>query len=235
MKYDEAFVRSNLPGPLTQEELRYYFKKYKEGDMKAKDVIVEHNIKLVFNRVFTRFAEAPYEKKELVSSGLVGLVKGVNTFDISKNILFATYATKCIDNEILMFMRSKKKYNNDISIDMELKGDKDQYKIKFGDMFEDEKSNFVKNIKQEEVYSRMYQLIEELPENEKEIIIYYFGFGDVDKLSQRELAEKFEITQSCVSRIIKKIVYKIGVQLQKDGLIDSANVKTRKRVKKEII
>ena len=122
MYYNELFIEDKLPDPLSQSELYSYFEKMKSGDTKAREIIIKHNIKLVFNQVMKRFCNMPYEKKELISIGLIGLIKSVDTFDISKDRKFSSYAVKCIDNEILMFLRREKKYSKEQSLDTPLGG-----------------------------------------------------------------------------------------------------------------
>lgn len=108
MEYDDIFIVSKAPKPLPKSELYDYLKKYSLGDVEAREKIIKHNIRLVINQVKKNFPNTPYERKELVSIGLIGLIKGVDTFDIEKKFAFSSYAIRCIDNEILMFLRKEK-------------------------------------------------------------------------------------------------------------------------------
>ena len=138
MNYEELFIESNkLPKPLSKKELYSYLEQYKQGDLKAREQVIIHNIRLVLNQVSKKFANTPYDKKELVSIGVVGLVKSVDTFDTDKNFEFATYATRCIDNEILMFLRKGKKSAFDQSINTPIGTDKEGNEKKIEDILED--------------------------------------------------------------------------------------------------
>ena len=103
--YENLFVIPNLPKVLSEDELKFYFSRYKTGDVEARNIIITSNIRLVFNRVLKVFINLPYEKNELIEVGLIGLIKAVDTFDYTKNIKFNSYAARCIENEILMFIR----------------------------------------------------------------------------------------------------------------------------------
>lgn len=109
MKYKNPFIKSDLSQPFSEEELNIYFRNMKNGDLNARNAIIEHNIKLVINIVIKNFYNTPYEINELVSVGLIGLIKSVDTFDINKNVKFITYSVTCIKNEILEFLRKNKK------------------------------------------------------------------------------------------------------------------------------
>lgn len=221
MNYDDLFIDSKLPEPLTQAEIFNYFEKYKSGDTSAREIIIGRNIRLVLNQVLKRFSNAPYDKKELVSIGLIGLVKSVDTFDTSKKLQFSTYAIRCIDNEILMFMRKGKKYVNDSSLDDTLRTDKDGSELKLEDILYDEDSDFILDYEEKESHSIIRRLVAELPERDKEIIVLHFGFIDDKPLTQKEIANKLNLSQSYVSRLITKIVKRIGIQLQEQGIIET--------------
>ena len=231
MDYNELFIEDKLPDPLSQSELYSYFEKMKSGDTKAREIIIKHNIKLVFNQVMKRFYNIPYEKKELVSIGLIGLIKSVDTFDTSKKLQFATYSTRCIDNEILMFLRKGKKYINDDSLDRPLNTDKDGNELSIEDTLSDENSDFVSDYEQKETFIIIRQLVEELPERDKEIITLHFGFINDKPLTQKEIADKLDISQSYVSRLITKILKRIKQQLRERGIVESSSdeiIKTKK-------
>lgn len=108
MKYNNLFIDSNLPKSLTAEEINDCFEKIKNRDMTAREKIINHNIKFVINEVITKFSNSPYDLNELVSVGLIGLIKSVDTFDTAKGIKFSTYSTTCIDNEIYYFLKNGK-------------------------------------------------------------------------------------------------------------------------------
>ena len=132
----DLFIENKLPDILSKEELSEYFIKYRLGDYTARDKIIMCNIKLVLNEIFRKFFNSTYDKQELLSVGIIGLIKSVDTFDITKNYQFSTYALRCIDNEIAMFLNKEKKRDNDVSIEICLGNDKDTEGIKIKDLLE---------------------------------------------------------------------------------------------------
>lgn len=222
MNYDEVFIESNkLPKLLTQKELYSYFEQYGQGDLNAREEIIIHNIKLVLNRVYKKFVNTPYDKKELVSIGLVGLVKSVDTFDAGKKIEFSTYAIRCINNEILMFLRKNKKSANVQSIYTPIGTDKEGNEKKIEDIIEDDTSDFVSDYENKVTYSEVRKVVYSLTDRDREIILLHFGFIDNRTYTHKEIADKFEVSRSYVSRLIAKIIKKIGMQLQSDGFIET--------------
>ena len=152
MKYNDLFIDSKLPKPLKTEEIYEYFEKMKSGDMTAREKIINHNIRLVINEVIKKFSNSPYDLNELVSVGLIGLVKSVDTFDTAKGLQFATYSTRCIDNEILMFLRKGKKSAFDQSINTPIGTDKEGNEKKIEDILEDDTSDFVSDYEDKQLF-----------------------------------------------------------------------------------
>jgi len=148
MEYNDIFIESKLPKPLNKEELYECIIQAREGNLEARNKVVIHNIKLVINQVLKKFVDTPYEKKELIAIGTIGLIKAADTFNIEKNLLFATYATRCIDNEILMFLRKGKKYLEDESFDNPISSKEDGNELKIEDIIAD------KNIDYENIVKR---------------------------------------------------------------------------------
>lgn len=169
---------TQLPLPLSKEEIHECFEKYRLGDLNARKKIINHNIRLVISEVKRKFSNTMYEENELISSGLLGLVKAVDTFDISRNLLFATYAVKCIDNEILMFMRNGKKWINDYSLEATINTDFDGKELKLEDVISDDSCDLVLDYEKKEDYKIVRKIVEKLPERERLIIMMYFGFID---------------------------------------------------------
>lgn len=231
MEYD-LFVEKNMPEPLNQKEICDYFEKYKNGDSNAREILIERNVKLVFHQVTKKFANVPYDKKELVSIGIIGLIKSVDTFDISKNTKFSSYAITCINNEVLMFLRKEKKYINTDSLDRILNIDEKGREVKIGDIIPDEKSDFVSVYENQEVDSIIRNIIEDLPPRDKEIIRLYFGFINDIQLTQRQIASKLNISKSYVSKLVRKIVKQIRFELEHQKIIDINKDKKNKNVKK---
>lgn len=227
MQFNNTFEYIKLPEPLSEEEIYDCFKKYRLGDLTSRTKIIEHNIRLVISEVRRKFANTLYEENELVSIGLIGLMKSVDTFDIGKNLKFATYASKCIDNEILMFMRKGKKHINDSSLEYVIKIDNSGNELKLEDVISDTSCDLISNYEQKETYEIIRQIVEELPNREKIIIMMHFGFIDDKLYTQREIASKLKLSQSHVSRLITKIVKKIKEKLESDN-IESFNKKQDK-------
>ena len=228
MKYNDLFIDSKLPKPLKTEEIYEYFEKMKSGDMTAREKIINHNIRLVINEVIKKFSNSPYDLNELVSVGLICLVKSVDTFDTAKGLQFATYSTRCIDNEILMFLRKGKKSAFDQSINTPIGTDKEGNEKKIEDILEDDTSDFVSDYEDKITYNEVKKVVYNLSDREREIILLHFGFIDDHSYTQKEIADKLKISQSYVSRLITKIVKKIGIQLQENGVIETVG-RTSKR------
>lgn len=219
MKFDDLFVETKLPKPLPKAEAYSCLERIKQGDLEAREYFITHNILLVTNQVCKKFGNTPYEKKELVAIGLVGLIKSVDTFDISKNYSFSTYAVKCINNEILQFMKKGKKYIFDQSLYTPIGIDNDGKEKKIEDILEDITSDFVSDYEDTIAHNEIRKIVYDLPDKEREIILLYFGFSD--KLyTQCEISQKLNISQSQISRLIKKILKKVRLQLEEKELID---------------
>ena len=220
------FIESNNLKRLTETELVEYFEKYKQGDKQARKIIIEHGVRIVIERVSKKFYNSPYDKKELVSVGIFGLIKSIDTFDISKNFRFSAYATKCIDNEINMFIRKEKKYRNNSSLDS------NDYKIKSEDTWVDNNSDFISEYLTKELYGIINKIVENLPERDRKIVLLRFGFIDDIPLTQKQIASRLNISQSNVSRLLQTVLEEIRLKLQEEGIIQTSFVhKKNKQMK----
>lgn len=217
MNYDKSIIDlCVLPENLSAEETYDLLKKVKFGDKEAKEKMLIHNIRLVLYEVNTKFKFVEFEKKDLVSIGNVGLIKAIDTFDITKKIKFSTYASRCIQNEIIMFLRKLSKEKNKISLEFNINEERKLRIIDIisseedieEDYFEKEKINIIRNI------------INQIPERDREIIKMYFGFYDGKKHSQKELSEIFNLSTSGISVIIRKNLKYISKELKKLEIID---------------
>lgn len=218
--YSNLFLDLDVPKALTQEEMANYFARYKNGDLKAREALINGNIRLVFNLVLKTYFNIPYDKDELVAIGLIGLIKAVDSFDISRNLRFSTYASICINNEIKMFMRKGKKYSNDISLDSPFRIDECDNLVTLRDILCDEGNDLVDDYEQKEIFFMVRNLVFELCGRERDIMILYFGLIDGKPLSQVEIGRELNISQSYVSRIIKSGLQKIIIKLKKMGLVE---------------
>lgn len=221
MDIDELFIdANNLPRPLSKKQTYELLDKINDGDKQALEILSKHNVRLVLSEVTRRFKLVEYDKKELVAIGNVGLVNAIKTFDKSKNIEFSTYAVRCIDNQILMFLRKIKKHNNIDSLDKIISYNKDGEKLKLKDTICD-KVNFTEEYEKEEIYQIIQEIVKELP----------FGFDDNKIHTQVEIADIISISQAQVSRLIEKITKKIELKLKENG-IEEHKIKKRSRVVK---
>lgn len=209
----------NIPLPLSNEEIILLFKEYQNGSEKAREKIINHNIRLVDYVVNKYFTTVSLDKDDLEGTGLIGLIKAVDSFDVDKNITFATFATRVICNEILMLLR-KTKGKNMASLDDIISTDKDGGELTLGDTLYDEKYNFVEKIDNEETLKMVRDYVLNMPDSkEKRCIILYFGFN-CNALNQPQIANILGISQSYVTRIINKTVKKIGNELVDIGAIN---------------
>ena len=218
------FVEKNLPKPLDDKEILEYFIRFQNGDLKSREIIISHNIKLVLYRVTGKFSSYPYDKDELVSIGLMGLIKAVDTFDKNKEVKFSTYAMKCIDNEILLFIRKNKTHKKHVSLTSPISTNKDGSELFLKDILRDSDEDFVSSIEEKELYDEVRRVIENLPEREKQIIMLYFGFN-CEPLNQNEISSQMKISQSSVSKIITATLKTIKLQLENNEFQNKRRLK----------
>lgn len=198
----------NLPAPLSKEEEILYVKKAEEGDTLAKEKLIEHNLRLV---VFLakKYENTSIDLEDLVSIGTIGLIKGVNTYKLDKNIKLATYASRCIDNEILMFLRKNKKRRGEISFEDSLSYDGEGNELHLEDILGTEKDIVTKGIEEEHDKKVLYQEINKLKKRDKQIMILRYGLYNTKEMTQKDVAELMGISQSYISRIEKKVIKRI--------------------------
>ncbi len=197
-----------LPPPLSKEEEEYYLVMAGDGDMHARDKLIEHNLRLV---VFLakKYENTGVDLEDLVSIGTIGLMKGIKTFSMDKNIKLATYASRCIDNEILMFLRKNKKVKTEVSFDESLSFDADGNELHLEDVLGTEPNIVTKPLEDELNRNLMLEEINKLPKREKEIIIMRYGLYGKKEKTQKEVAEILGISQSYISRIEKKVIKRL--------------------------
>ncbi len=197
-----------LPEPLSKEEEQNYVTKFLNGDMKARDKLIEHNLRLV---VFLakKYENTKIDLEDLVSIGTIGLIKGVNTYQNDKNIKLATYASRCIDNEILMYFRSDKKNSKNISIYDSISYDKDGNKVTILDVLKTEDPDFTEEIYKNDNLKLLKEYIKILTPREKDVITKRYGLDNNDEITQKEIAKDLGISRSYVSRIEKRAITKI--------------------------
>ena len=197
-----------LPPPLSKEEEDKLLEKKENGDESAKNKLIEHNLRLV---VFLakRYENTKVDLEDLVSIGSIGLIKGINTYKRGKNIKLATYCSRCIDNEILMYLRKNKKTKADISFEESLSFDSDGNELHLEDILGTESDIVTKPL--EDAYNKkvLKEELEKLDDRDKEIMYLRYGLGGSEELTQKEVAKKLDISQSYISRIEKKVIKKL--------------------------
>ena len=197
-----------LPEPLSKEMEDYYVNLKDDGDLKAKDILIEHNLRLV---VFLakKYENTGVDLEDLVSIGTIGLIKGINTFSKDKNIKLATYASRCIDNEILMYLRKNKRIRSEVSIDASLSFDGDGNELHLEDVLGTDPDIVTKGIEEETERNLMINEVMRLRPRDRDIMILRYGLLGHDELTQKEVAEKLGISQSYISRIEKKVIKRL--------------------------
>ena len=198
-----------LPEPLSKDEEDRYVNLFLEGDMKARDKLIEHNLRLV---VFLakKYENTKIDLEDLVSIGTIGLIKGVNTYQNDKNIKLATYASRCIDNEILMYLRKTKKKRTEISFEDSLSYDSEGNELHLEDVLGTEDDIVTKPIENELDKKLMYLEVSKLNDRDREIIELRYGLNGKEEMTQKEVAVHLGISQSYISRIEKKVIKRLS-------------------------
>ncbi len=215
-KYNELFFVGStdiLPEPLSREEEEKYFLMFQNGDMRAKDKLIEHNLRLVVY-LSKKYENTKVELEDLVSIGTIGLIKGINTYKNDKNIKLATYASRCIDNEILMYLRKNKKRKADVSLDESLSFDSEGNELHLEDILGTESDIVTKDLEENDMRKIMLKEIGKLNERDKQIMVLRYGLNNNEELTQKEVAELLGISQSYISRIEKKVISKISSMIK---------------------
>lgn len=203
-----------LPPPLSDEEEVLVFQGLEAGDRTAREKMIVHNLRLVIY-IAKKFENSIVNIEDLTSIGSLGLIKAVNSFKPSKNIKFATYASRCVENEILMFLRKQSNKNIDISIDDALSVDSDGNELNLIDILYTDEYEVSKNIEEESEKQVLWQSIHTLPKREKEIILMRFGLDGTPEKTQKEVADEIGISQSYISRLEKRIFKKLKKEIEK--------------------
>ena len=195
--------------PLTVSEEREYLKQWKQGEQEAKDVLVERNMRLVAH-IVKKYSQTDYEMEDLISIGTIGLIKAIDTFNPDRANRLGTYAAKCIDNEILMFLRAEKKKSREISLYEPIGTDKEGNAISLVDIIEAECRDVAEKVSTDQDIRRMHTAYEKvLTEREKQVIAMRYGLFGGREHTQREVAGVLGISRSYVSRIEKGALFKL--------------------------
>lgn len=194
--------------PLEKEEEAELLERSNKGDIKARNKLIEHNLRLVVY-VAKRFETNSFNLEDLISIGTMGLIKAITTFKADKNIKLATYASRCIENEILMFLRKKTKMKVEISLDEPLKMDSDGNELLLSDILGSDSNEISENLVMDEKKEKLYKAIETLRPREKLILKMRFGLFDCEEMTQKDVADTLGISQSYISRLEKRIIKKL--------------------------
>lgn len=204
-----------LPPPLTSDEEKYFLERLGAGDKAVRSILIERNLRLVVY-IARKFENTGIDIEDLVSIGTIGLIKAVNTFDVSKNIKLATYASRCIENEILMYLRRNNKKRTEVSFDEPLNIDWDGNELKLSDVLGTEGDLIYKYIEEEVDKKLLTDAMERLTERERKILILRFGLKTRgDTKTQKEVADLLGISQSYISRLEKRIIKKLKREVKK--------------------
>ncbi len=205
-----------FPKPLTASEEREYLERYKEGDQEARNVLIERNMRLVAH-VVKKYQYTDYDNEDLLSVGTIGLIKAVNTFNVDRGSRLATYAAKCVENEILMLLRAHKKYSREVSLFEPIGVDKDGETVSLVDVIEMENKEILETLVLKQDVRELYEAFEVcLKDNEKTVVGMRYGLFGGKEYTQREIAEMLGISRSYVSRIEKKALEKLKKEFDKN-------------------
>ncbi len=207
-KYQNCFFvgsSDKLPPPLSKEEELSLLIRLKEGDDTAREKLIEHNLRLV---VFLakKYEGSGYDIEDLVSIGSIGLIKGINTYKIDKNIKLATYASRCIANEILMFLRKNKRRKTEISFEDALNYDSEGNELHLEDILGTDEDVVIKEFESAMDKKMLADEINKLDKRDRQIMILRYGLNNTEEYTQKEVAEMLGISQSYISRIEKKVI-----------------------------
>lgn len=217
-KQECYYINSNniLPPPLSEDEETKLLLEVKEGSLEARNTLIVHNLRLVVF-IAKKFESTKINIEDLISIGSMGLIKGVQTFKMDKNIKLATYASRCIENEILMYLRKTQRVRQEVSLDEVLSVDNEGNEMMLADVLGDPDPSILSKMTEDEDIRNLYAVIGRLNEREKEIIIMRFGLYGKEAMTQKEVADTLGISQSYISRLEKRIIDKMRQEIE--GLV----------------
>ena len=198
----------SFPRPLSAKEEAHYLELSAQGDLHARNILIERNLRLVAH-IIKKYYTQTSDQEDLISIGTIGLIKGISTFDAAKGARLATYAARCVENEILMYFRGQRKSATDVSLSDYIETGKDGTTLSLMDVICSDDDLF-EQLSDKEIYAKLYEKIDEcLDERERRIILLRYGIGNRKALTQREIAAMCGISRSYVSRIEKKALQKL--------------------------
>ena len=208
----------SFPKPLTEKEEKFYIKQYEQGDLQARHILIERNLRLVAH-VAKKYATQPQMLEEYISIGTIGLIKAVNTYRSSRKVKLATYAARFIENEILMSIRASRKFTSEVSLNVPIGTDKDGNEINLNDILGTDPNEIVDSIHEKIRIQHMLLAIHNtLTPREQKVLIHRYGLFRTHPKTQRETAALLGISRSYVSRIEKKALEKLYEELHSDTI-----------------
>ena len=213
--YSLQLSSGSFPRPLTAKEEAYYLDRATKGDLEARNILVERNLRLVAH-IMKKYYTQTSDQEDLISIGTIGLIKGISTFDASKGARLATYAARCVENEILMHFRAQKKSSQDVSLSDYIETGNDGAALSLMDVLGEDTDLLEKVCAQEQISQVRKAVLERLDNRERQVIVLRYGLGGATPQRQREVAKNLGISRSYVSRIEKKALQKL-----KSALSDS--------------
>lgn len=211
-----GYISNNnlFPESLSAEEEKMYVEKMREGDQDAKNILIEHNLRLVAH-VCKKYNNTNIDQDDLISIGSIGLIKGINSYNPEKSIKLSTYISKCIDNEILMYLRSNKKTNSEVYLEDPIGKDKDDNTVRLGEVLENNDKPIEEEVDLKMKISKLYEKIKKVLKNrERTIIELRFGLNGKEPKTQKEIAKNLGISRSYVSRIETKAIGKLAKEIK---------------------
>ena len=218
MIFTTSYSINVFPEPLTEEEEKRYVFLSSNGDKEARNVLIERNLRLVAH-IVKKFDSFNESTDDLISIGTIGLIKGIDTYDINKPVKLTTYAARCVENEILMYIRTNKKNQNNISLNDSIGYDKDGNEVTLEEVIKDEYIDSGDLIELKDNIKLLKKYLDVLTKREKDIIIKRYGLLNNDEKTQREIAKELKISRSYVSRIEKRALVKLYREFIKDNRI----------------
>lgn len=207
---------SSFPPPLEPEEEKKYIDLYMNGDTAAKNILIEHNLRLVAH-IAKKYSSSGCDPDDLISIGTIGLIKGINTFSPEKNSRLASYIARCIENEVLMVLRNRKKLGNEVSIDDTIGVDKEGNNFTFSDILSADTADFADIVSDKIEMQKLFKAMRSvLKKSETDILCWHYGLGGTQKKTQKEIADIMGISRSYVSRIEKKALEKLLDAMQEN-------------------
>lgn len=216
MIFGVGYIQSGnlFPEPLSAEEEKECLEKMMQGDENARNILIEHNLRLVAH-VAKKYNNTNIDQDDLISIGTIGLIKGINSFNTEKNIKLATYTARCIENEILMFLRSNKKVNSEVFLNEPVGKDKDDNVVTLQEILEVDEKNVEDEVDLKIKVKKLYQKMKiVLKQREKTILELRFGLAGDKPKTQKEIAEMLDISRSYVSRIETKAIGKLAKEIK---------------------